>query len=51
MLDALRPVDAKVRLIVSQIILDMIDVLEMAYPKATPKHPRELEAIPRGFTT
>ncbi len=41
------PADDKenARLIVSQIILDTLDALKMAYPKAGAKHRRELRAI------
>ncbi len=41
------PADDKenARLIVSQIVLDTLDGLKMAYPKITPKHRRELLAI------
>ncbi|HMD85381.1 MAG TPA: hypothetical protein VKO18_11865 [Terriglobia bacterium] len=33
------------RLIVSQIVLDTLNELKMAYPKTTPKRRRELKAI------
>ncbi len=41
------PADDKknARLIVSQIILDTLNSLKMDYPKATPEHRKELEAI------
>ena len=41
------PADDKddARLIVSQIVLDSLDDLKMAYPKTTPKRERELKAI------
>jgi PPK2 family polyphosphate:nucleotide phosphotransferase len=43
------PADDKenARLIVSQILMDVFDVLKMAYPKSTPKRLRELAAIAR----
>jgi polyphosphate kinase 2 (PPK2 family) len=41
------PADDKenARLIVSQIIMDVLNDLKMAYPKSTPKRRRELQAI------
>ncbi|OYV48628.1 MAG: hypothetical protein B7X10_02820 [Burkholderiales bacterium 21-58-4] len=41
------PADDKdnARLIVSQIVLDTFDDLDMSYPKATPAHEAELHAI------
>jgi PPK2 family polyphosphate:nucleotide phosphotransferase len=46
------PADDKenARLIVSQIVLDSLSDLKMAYPKTTPKHRRELEAIRKQLT-
>ena len=43
------PADDKenARLIVSQIVIDALDTLKMAYPKTTPKRRRELKAIRR----
>jgi PPK2 family polyphosphate:nucleotide phosphotransferase len=38
------------RLIVSQIVLDTLKDLKMAYPKTTPKHRRELESIRKQLT-
>jgi PPK2 family polyphosphate:nucleotide phosphotransferase len=45
------PADGKknARLIVSQIILDAFNGLDMAYPKTTPKRRRELASIRRGL--
>ena len=47
------PADDKenARLIVSQIVLDTLNGLKMAYPKTTPKRHRELESIRRQLTT
>jgi hypothetical protein len=41
------PADDKenARLIISQIILDALSELKLAYPRTTPKRRRELEAI------
>jgi PPK2 family polyphosphate:nucleotide phosphotransferase len=46
------PADDKenARLIVSQIVLDTLNALKMAYPKTTPKRRRELESIRRQLT-
>jgi PPK2 family polyphosphate:nucleotide phosphotransferase len=46
------PADDKenARLIVSQIILDMLGDLKMAYPKTTPKRRKELESIRKLLT-
>ncbi len=46
------PADDKetARLIVSQIMLDAMDALKLAYPKVTPKHRRELESIRKQLT-
>jgi PPK2 family polyphosphate:nucleotide phosphotransferase len=43
------PADDKdnARLIVSQILMDTVDELKMAYPRSTPKRVRELQAIGR----
>jgi hypothetical protein len=43
------PADDKenARLIVSQIIMDTVDDLKMAYPESDPKRVRELQAIGR----
>jgi hypothetical protein len=43
------PADDKqnARLIVSQIVLDALKELKMAYPRTTPKRRRELESIRR----
>jgi Polyphosphate kinase 2 (PPK2) len=45
------PADDKenVRLIVSQIVIDVFDDLKMAYPKTTPERRRELLAIRKQF--
>ena len=44
------PADDKenARLIVSQIVLDALDDLKMAYPKTTAKRRRELKSIRKG---
>jgi PPK2 family polyphosphate:nucleotide phosphotransferase len=46
------PADDKenARLIVSQIVLDSLNELKMAYPRTTPKRRQELEAIRRHLT-
>jgi len=46
------PADDKenARLIVSQIVLDTLTDLKMAYPKTTPKRRRELRSIRRLLT-
>jgi PPK2 family polyphosphate:nucleotide phosphotransferase len=46
------PADDKenARLIVSQIILDTLNAIKMAYPKTTPKRRRELESIRKQLT-
>ncbi len=46
------PADDKenARLIVSQIVVDALSELKMAYPKTTPKHRRELESIRKQLT-
>jgi PPK2 family polyphosphate:nucleotide phosphotransferase len=46
------PADDKenARLIVSQIVLDSLDALKMAYPKTTPKHAKELKSIRKLLT-
>jgi polyphosphate kinase 2 (PPK2 family) len=46
------PADDKenARLIVSQIVLDTLKDLKMAYPKTTPKRRRELESIRKLLT-
>jgi PPK2 family polyphosphate:nucleotide phosphotransferase len=46
------PADDKenARLIVSQIILDTLNAIKMAYPRTTPKRRRELESIRRQLT-
>jgi PPK2 family polyphosphate:nucleotide phosphotransferase len=46
------PADDKenARLIVSQIVLDSLNELKMAYPKTTPKHAKELKSIRRLLT-
>ncbi len=46
------PADDKenARLIVSQIILDTLGDLKMAYPKTSPKRRRELESIRKLLT-
>ena len=45
------PADNKknARLIISQIVLDTFNELEMAYPKTTAKRTRELKAIRKGL--
>jgi polyphosphate kinase 2 (PPK2 family) len=45
------PADDKenARLIVSQIVLDALDDLNMAYPKTTAKRRRELKSIRKGL--
>jgi len=45
------PADDKgnARLIISQIVLDALDELKMAYPKTTAKRRRELKAIRKGL--
>jgi len=47
------PADDKdnARLIVSQVIIDAFDDLQMAYPKSTPKRLRELESIGKRLTS
>jgi polyphosphate kinase 2 (PPK2 family) len=40
---------ANARLIVSQIVLDALNELKMAYPKTTGKRRRELESIRKGL--
>jgi PPK2 family polyphosphate:nucleotide phosphotransferase len=46
------PADDKenARLIISQIVLDSLSELKMAYPKITPKHKQELEAIRKDLS-
>ena len=46
------PADDKenARLIVSQIVLDALDELKMAYPKTTAKRRRELKSIRKGLS-
>jgi PPK2 family polyphosphate:nucleotide phosphotransferase len=46
------PADDKenARLIVSQIVLDSLNELKMAYPKTSPKHEKELKSIRRLLT-
>jgi len=46
------PADDKdnARLIVSQIVMDALDDLRMAYPKSTPKRRRELKSIAKQLT-
>ncbi len=46
------PADDKenARLIVSQIVLDTLNDLKMAYPKTTPKRRREFESIRKLLT-
>jgi hypothetical protein len=46
------PADDKdnARLIVSQIVIDAFDALEMAYPKSTAKRRRELQSIRKRLT-
>jgi precorrin-2 methylase len=48
----LLPADDKsnARLIVSQIVLDTIEGLDLAYPKTTPERRRELESIRKQLT-
>jgi PPK2 family polyphosphate:nucleotide phosphotransferase len=47
------PADDKenARLIVSQIVLDTLDTLKLAYPKTTPKRRRELKSIRKLLTS
>jgi hypothetical protein len=47
------PADDKenARLIVSQIVLDALSELKMAYPKTTPKRRRELKSIRKLLTS
>ncbi len=45
------PADDKenARLIVSQILMDALEDLKLAYPKSTPKRRRELQAVGKGL--
>jgi PPK2 family polyphosphate:nucleotide phosphotransferase len=47
------PADDKenARLIVSQILMDALEDLKLAYPKSTPKRRRELQAVGKGLLT